>query len=176
MVAHRSDITFVLEYQPHEPHARILLSNIGKMLYVCQQVNSDNFGANLDIGHSFAAGESPAEAVILLARHGWLKYIHTNDNTGEGGDWDMISGTVHFWDWLELLYTLRKIGYQGWLSGDIQPKHFSPDAAYATNVRMVQRMSRFLDRMDAELLDRLIRAEGHTPALYDYMSSFLEEA
>jgi xylose isomerase len=170
---HRQDINLVLEYQPHEPHARILLSNVGKMLHVCAEVNAPNFGANLDIGHSFAAGESPAESAVLLARKGWLKYIHTNDNTGEGGDWDMISGSIHFWDWLDLIYTLKKVGYEGWLSGDIQSKHFTPTQAYAKNIKMIQRMTTFLERADTGKLDELLHEDGHTPELYDYLSGLM---
>ena len=143
------------------------------MLYVCSEVNSPNFGANLDIGHSIAAGESPAESATLLASKGWLRYIHTNDNTGEGGDWDMISGSIHFWDWLELLYTLRKLKYKGWFSGDIQPKHFGPAEAYATNIKMIQRMSMILDKADSSIMDHLLHKQGHTPELYDYLSELL---
>lgn len=174
---HRQDITLVLEYQPHEPHAHILLGNVGKMLHLCAEVTASdaggtavvNVGANLDVGHSFAAGESPAEAAALLARKGWLRYVHTNDNTGDGGDWDMISGSVHFWGWLELLYTLDRVGYDGWFSGDIQPKHFSPVAAYRTNMHMVKQMAAMLDRVGPTRIASMIEVEGHTPALYEML-------
>ncbi len=173
VVSHRSDVSLVLEYQPHEPYAKILLSNVGKMLHVCAEVDAPNFGANLDVGHSFAAGESPAESAALLHRKGWLRYIHTNDNTGEGGDWDMISGSIHFWDWLELLYTLERIGYEGWFSADIQPKDFGPARAYRANVVMIQRMTTFLHRVGVEQIGALMAEEGRTPELYHYLSEFL---
>ena len=172
-VAHRADVTLVLEYQPHDPHAKILLNTIGKMLYLCEEVNAPNFGANLDIGHSFAARESPAEAAALLARHGWLRYIHTNDNTGEGGDWDMISGAIHFWDWLELLYTLRRVGYDGWMGGDLAPKHFGPVDAFQTNTLMIQRMTALLDRIGEDAIAALLRKEGNSAEVFAYLSSFL---
>jgi xylose isomerase len=172
-VAHRGDVTLVLEYQPHEPYSRILLSNVGKMLHVCAEVDAPNFGANLDVGHSFAAGESPAESAALLARKGRLRYIHTNDNTGEGGDWDMISGAVHFWDWLDLLYTLDRVGYDGWFSGDIEPRGFGPASAYQTNFTMIRRMIALLERAGTDRIAALVAQEGHTPALYEYLSSLL---
>jgi xylose isomerase len=173
VVSHRDDVSLVLEYQPHEPYAKILLSNVGKMLHVCAEVGAPNFGANLDVGHSFAAGESPAESAALLHRKGWLRYIHTNDNTGEGGDWDMISGSVHFWDWLEFLYTLERFGYDGWFSADIQPKDFGPVRAYRANVVMIQRMTAFLHRVGVEQVAALMAEEGRTPELYHHMSKFL---
>ena len=116
----------MLEFQPHDPNAKILLNNVGKVLYVFAEVGAPNLGANLDIGHSLAAGESPAESAALLARGNRLKYIHSNDNTGEGGDWDMISGTVHFWHWVELIYTLMQLEYDGWIGADLAPRHFGP--------------------------------------------------
>ncbi len=172
-VRHRDDVSLVLEYQPHEPHAKILLSNVGKMLYVCAQIDQPNFGANLDVGHAFAAGESPAESAALLARHSWLRYIHANDNTGEGGDWDMISGTVHFWDWLELLYTLERVGYTGWFSADVQPKHFGPAAAYRTNMHMIRCIAALLKRAGPDRIAELMETEGRTPDLYVYLSGLL---
>jgi len=174
VVAHRRDVTLLLEYQPHEPHARIMLGDVGKMLHVCAEVGAENLGANLDVGHSFAAGESPAEAAALLAAKGRLRYIHTNDNTGDGGDWDMMSGTVHFWDWLELLHTLERIGYSGWFGGDIAPKQMGPVEAYRTNFRLVRRMNGLLERLGRERLAELVGRDGNTAETFDFLSSFME--
>jgi xylose isomerase len=173
VAAHREDVKLVLEYQPHEPYAKILLNNVGKMLYVCAEVGAPNVGANLDIGHSFAARESPAEAAALLAGKNRLFYIHTNDNPGEGGDWDMISGAVHLWEWLELLYTLEQVGYDGWLGADIAPKRLNPVDAYQTNVRMVQRMTTLLDRIDPAKIKAWREGDGTIPEVYAYMSALL---
>jgi xylose isomerase len=173
VVEFRDDIKLALEYQPHEPHSKILLGNVGMMLHVCAEVGRPNVGANLDIGHSFAALETPAESAALLAGKGRLFYVHTNDNTGNGGDWDMISGTVHFWHWLELLHTLDRVGYTGWLGGDIAPKHFGPVQAFDTNTRMIQRMIGLLDRIGSDQLEKLIKQDGNTAEIYDYLSEKL---
>jgi xylose isomerase len=173
VVAYRSDVRVCLEYQPHEPHAKILLNNVGKMLHLCAEVAAPNLGANLDVGHSLAARESPAEAAALLASKGRLFYVHTNDNTGEGGDWDMISGAVHFWDWLELLYTLERLGYDGWLGGDIAPKHMGPVEAYRTNTLMVQRMAALLERMGTHRIDELVGQDGNLAETFDFLSAHL---
>jgi xylose isomerase len=166
----------LIEYQPPEPHAHIMLDNVGKLLYLCAEVDAPHLGANLDVGHSFAALESPAEAASLLESKGRLRYVHTNDNTGEGGDWDMISGTVHFWHWLELLYTLHRLGYDGWFSGDIAPKHTGPAQAYGTNLRMIQRMSRILERVGLDTVAELLAQEGNIAETFDHLSSFLNPA
>jgi len=174
VTSHRSDVTLLLEYQPHEPHAHIMLNNVGKVLHVCAEVNAPNLGANLDIGHAFAAGDTPAEAAALLAAKGRLKYIHTNDNTGDGGDWDMISGAVHYWHWLELLHTLQQIGYDGWLGGDIVPKHMDPVEAYATNALMIKRMANVLDRLGYDAIKEHVQQDGHIADVYDFLTTFME--
>ena len=173
VVSYRNDVSLALEFQPHEPHARIMLSNVGKVLHVCSEVGAPNLGANLDIGHSFAAGESPAESAALLASKGHLFYIHTNDNTGEGGDWDMISGTVHLWHWLELLYTLDRMGYDGWLGGDVTSKHIGPVEAFDTNFRMIQRMVKMLDRVGLDKITDLISKDGNIAEIFNYLSQCL---
>jgi len=173
VASYRKDVKLALEYQPHEPHSRILLGNVGKILHLCAQVDAPNIGANLDIGHSFAALESPAESAALLAGEGRLFYVHTNDNTGDGGDWDMISGTVHFWHWLELLFTLNRTGYTGWLGGDIAPKHFGPVEGFGTNTRMIRRMITLLEKIGEDTLENLIRQDGNTAEIYDYLSAQL---
>ena len=99
--------------------------------------------------------------------------MHSNDNTGEGGDWDMISGSVHFWHWLELLYTLERVGYEGWMGADVTCKHFGPVEAFRANTLMIKRMTGLLDRINPERINELIRQEGKTAELYEYLSSFL---
>ena len=167
---HRPDVRLALEYQPHEPHAMILLNNVGTMLHVCAEVGLPNLGANLDIGHSFAALESPAQSAALLAGKGKLFYIHASDNTGDGGDWDMLSGSVHFWHWLELLLTLDGLGYDGWIGADIVAKFSSAEAFYGTNTRMIRRMATLVERIGAEKLRGLVRENGNTPEIYDLLT------
>ena len=176
VASYRKNVKLALEFQAHEPHAKIMLSNVGKVLYVCAEVGLPNLGANLDIGHSFAAQESPAESASLLAAKGRLFYIHTNDNTGEGGDWDMISGTVHFWHWLELLYTLDRIGYEGWLGGDITSKHIGPVEAFNTNIIMIQRMIKFIEEVGIEKMTDLVKKDGNISEIFNFLSeSFIEK-
>ena len=170
---HRQDVRLALEFQPHEPHARIMLSNVGILLYVLAEVAMNNVGANLDIGHSFAALETPAESVALLARKGRLFYLHTNDNTGDGGDWDMISGSIHFWHWLELLLTLDLVGYEGWLGADISPKHMRPEQAFAANNRMIRNMIELLTQIGPAKMTAMIKENGNSGEIYDYLSQQL---
>ena len=170
---HRSDVRLALEYQPHEPHAHILLNNVGKMLHVCHAVHRDNIGANLDIGHSFAALEAPAESAALLANQGRLFYLHSSDNTGDGGDWDMMSGTVHFWHWVELLLTLDRIGYDGWIGGDILAKYADAETFYSTNIHMIDAMIGLIESVGTESLRELVAEDGMGPEIYQLLTQHL---
>lgn len=168
---HRRDVTLLLEYQPHDPVARVLLNNVGKLLHVCAEVGLPNLAANLDVGHALAAGEFPAESAALLARKGLLRYMHSNDNTGEGGDWDMISGSIHFWQWLELIHTLLKLRYQGWIGADLAPRHFGPVAAFRSNITLIEAMTRLVESVGVDQIDAMIRQEGSTTDLYEMFAA-----
>jgi xylose isomerase len=171
VTAHRPDITLMLEFQPHDPNAKILLNNVGKVLYVCAEVGAQNIGANLDVGHSLAAGEAPAESAALLSRNGLLKYVHSNDNTGDGGDWDMISGSVHFWHWVEFIYTLISDGYDGWIGADLAPRHFGPVEAYQTNIMMIDRMTNLIERVGIDQIQTLLGQDGNTPEIFEKLTA-----
>ena len=168
---HRPEVKLALEFQPHEPHARVMLSNVGKLLHVCAKAGSPTW-----------ARISTLAIVSWRAKHrrnqprcsppGSLFYIHRNDNTGDGGDWDMISGSVHWWHWLELLYTLDRVGYEGWIGGDIAVKHIGPKEAYDVNTRMLERMTALIERMSPDTIDRLI-AEDNPARTMEHLSRSL---
>lgn len=85
----------------------------------------------------------------------------------------MISGTVHFWHWLELLYTLDRVGYDGWFGGDINSKHIGPVEAYDTNTRMIRRMIDLLRRMDPEKIASFIKKDGGVAETFNYLTQCL---
>jgi xylose isomerase len=173
VAAYRADVRFALEYQPHDMQARPMLANVGTLLHLLAQVNLPNVGATLDLGHAIAAGETPAESIALLAQANALFYVHSNDNTGDGGDWDMISGSVHFWQYLEALYTLDRMGYDGWIGADIKCPLMDAVDAFTANTTMLQRMMILLGRLDPQHMDALVQGRGNTPALFAYLMDHL---
>jgi xylose isomerase len=46
--------------------------------------------------------------------------IHINDNYRDW-DWDLVPGSVNWWDWVECMLYIDKIGYDGWLVSDVIP-------------------------------------------------------
>ena len=172
--SHRPDVRLSLEYQPSDPVVRILLRDAGRALYCCLATGLPNVGVTLDIGHSFAAGETPAEAVALLAREGRLFYIHTDDNTRDA-DWDLLSGTVNFWHFLETLYYLDRVNYHGWVGADIFARRVDPLEGFATNLKLLKRMTTFVRKLDSTKLETLMRGERNACQVFEYLSEFLVE-
>ena len=123
------ELKFALEYKAKEPRTHSYLARMADTLLVCLLTGCDNVGVTIDTGHSFLGGENVAEAVVLAKQAGnRLFHMHFNDNYKSCDD-DMIVGSIHTIDYLELLYWLDECGYDGWLSMDQYP--YREDAAGA---------------------------------------------
>ena len=62
-----------------------------------------------------------AETIALCKLFdGKLFHLHLNDNCRVWDD-DMMVGSVHLQEYLELLYWVKKVGYTGWYSLDVFP-------------------------------------------------------
>ncbi len=114
------EIKIGLEYKSSEPKMYCLINNGGKALALAQAVGTPNIGVTLDVGHAFNARENPAEIASILLNEKRLFHIHLNDNYGWLDD-DMPLGTVHWPQYLELFYWLKKQNYLGWYSLDLYP-------------------------------------------------------
>ena len=118
---HRKDIKIGIEYKPKEPRTHCYISTIGKTLNLINKIGKDNIGVVLDVGHALYAYENTAESVALCSLFGnKLFHLHLNDNYRYWDD-DMMVGSVHIIEYLELIYWLKKTGYSGWYSLDIFP-------------------------------------------------------
>ena len=83
----------------------------------------------------------------------------------------MISGSVHLWHWLELLHTLDRLGYDGWIGADIKAHQMDAVSVFGANTRMLLRMMALLDRLDGDELEALVRRDGNTPDILEYLSA-----
>ena len=108
----------LVEYKMKEPRTHCFVNTAATAILMTQDL--DRVGILLDVGHSLAAKENMAEAAALIASHNKLDYIHFNDNYRAWDD-DMMLGSVHLVEHLELVYWLKRIDYQGWLTLDIFP-------------------------------------------------------
>lgn len=145
------DIRFSLEYKPKEPRTHSYMARAADTHLVAREVGLPNVGVTIDTGHSLVAGENVAEAAVLLSDHGArLFHLHFNDNYRSWDD-DMIVGSVHLVEFVELWFWLKELGYQGWYSMDQYPYREDGQGALRASVE-------FLTGVD-ELLTEPARAE-----------------
>lgn len=148
-------LRFALEYKPKEPRTHSYLARMADTLLVCREIGLRNVGVTIDVGHSFVAGEDVAEAVCLAQRAGdKLFHMHFNDNYRSWDD-DMIVGSVHTVEYVELLYWLDRVGYKGWYSMDQYPYREHAQRALSESVSWLRAIQKRVNshrlQMDALL-------------------------
>ena len=149
------DLMFALEYKPKEPRNFSYHARMGDTILAALETNCKNVGVTMDTGHAFVAGENVADAIVLAKRAGnKLFHMHFNDNHGNWDD-DMIVGSVHSVVYVELLFWLKKTGYEGWLSMDQYPYRENAVDAISESILWVKQFEGIVDKYYNEL-DRLI--------------------
>ena len=140
-----------LEYKPKEPRTHLLLDTAARTMWLIGKIGAPNIGVLLDLGHALYANENVAQSAVLLEREGLLDLIHFNDNYGEW-DWDMIPGTVRFWELIELIFWLRELEYDKWYSIDIFVPRWDPVKACQQSVTNIKRLFLLTERLDREAI------------------------
>lgn len=157
VAAHRPDVRIAIEYKRQEPRANCYVRNAGVLLALLAELRMENVGGCVDLGHSLAAGENPAEAAVLLHRAGKLFQVHLNDNYRDW-DHDLIVGSVTFWETLEFFYWLGRCGWDGWHILDIFPYRIDGSAALQEgvdrSVRLIELAEEIATRSLEESLSR----------------------
>jgi xylose isomerase len=139
------DLRFSLEYKPKEPRTHSFMARAADTLLVAKEAGLPNVGVTIDTGHSLVGGENMAEAAVLLTDYGTkLFHMHFNDNYRSWDD-DMIVGSVHFVEFVELLYWLKEIGYSGWYSMDQYPYREDAQGALRGSVEFLMGIEEILD-------------------------------
>jgi xylose isomerase len=150
---YRPDIKVAIEYKIKEPRTHIQLGTIGKTLLMAN-TTGDNVGVMIDIGHGFMAYENVAESAIILNHYDKLYHLHLNDNFRYWDD-DLIVGSVHLWETLELLYWLKKIDYKGWYSLDVFPYRENGLEVCRQSINNIKALMKILDKMDLKKIAEL---------------------
>jgi sugar phosphate isomerase/epimerase len=151
------DLRFALEYKPKEPRTHSYLARMADTLLLAQETGRANVGVTIDTGHAFVAGEVVAESVVLARRAGnRLMHMHFNDNFASWDD-DMIVGSVHSVEYIEMLYWLDRCAYEGWLSMDQYPYREDAAGAIGESIEWLVKFDAIADAHRAEL-DELVAA------------------
>ncbi len=144
-------LKFALEYKPKEPRNFSYHARMADTILAALETNCPNVGVTMDTGHGFVAGENIADAIVLAKRAGdKLFHMHFNDNHGSWDD-DMIVGSVHSIVFVELLFWLKKTGYEGWLSMDQYPYRENAVDAISESILWVKRFEGIVDQYYNEI-------------------------
>jgi xylose isomerase len=162
--SHQPQIPLFMEYKPSETRVHCTLDSAAKTILLAEAVGTGNVGVTIDIGHSIYGGETPAEALAHVAMSGHPFYVHINDNNGKW-DWDLMAGTCNLWGYLEVLYYLMELGYDGWITSDTSPVRLDPIEVFAFNVRFTNRLWEWLERTDREFIRRHLERHEFLPIL-----------
>jgi xylose isomerase len=148
--AHNPKVNISIEYKPNEPRAFSLLPDIGTTLLAVKEAAAPNLGVTLDFAHVLYAGEMPAYAAMLAARHSRLLGIHLNDGYAKRDD-GLMAGAVHVAETVELLMIAQQLGYDSAIYFDTFPdaSGLDPVAECALNIETVERLSTAASRLAA---------------------------
>ncbi len=153
--SYKENIPLFIEYKPNEIRGRCFIENAAKTLCLLNDVSNENVGVTLDFGHSKYGGETPAEALSLIAESRFPYYIHINDNDGRW-DWDYMSGTRNFQEYVEFIYYVKKYGYTDYLTSDTSPTRVDIKECFEANARWTDKIWTLLDSMDLAELQKLL--------------------
>jgi len=152
---YRPDVRISLEYKLNESRNYCVLGDMGRTLYLCERLGLPNVGVTMDVGHALVAKETPAEVMCLAEQAGRLFYVHFNDN-GREWDWDMLPGSVNFWDLVEMVFYIERLGWDGWLAYDVSTRNGDPIEMMSATISIVEAAAEVVDKIGAERLQGYI--------------------
>ena len=116
----------------------LFLEYVAELRDWINRLGHPRFGANLDIGHSVVIGEPIAEAVETLRGRIWN--LHVEDLPGRK-HYHMIPGEGTF-DWATLRDSLRRIGYDRYLTVELYTHTERPQEAAERSYRFLSEFFR----------------------------------
>ncbi len=148
-------ITLTLEGKIREPRNRTIIDTTTTALLMCMEIDRKNVGVAIDTGHVFQSQQNVAQNIEVAARYGKLFMLHANDNYNMWDD-DMIVGSVRLMEFIEMFYSIRKVGYNGFISVDIFPYREDQYEATRQSVLFMKKYDEMIDQIGFERLAGLI--------------------
>ncbi len=144
------DVKIAIEYKPKEPRCRQFLDSASKVLLMASELDLPNMGLLLDVGHAWMAGENVGEIIELAASQNRLFHIHLNDNFRVADD-DLGVGGIHLAEYIELLYWLERVSYDGYVSMDVHsPREISRE--------IIQESAEFIKLLSEKMTGQTLEA------------------
>jgi sugar phosphate isomerase/epimerase len=153
------NIKIALEPKPREPRNRCLIDSTATGLLLAMDIDRDNVGVTVDVGHVLIDGKNMAQSIAYAAGHGKLFNLHANDNYSSADD-DMIVGSVHMVEFIELFFYLKKINYDKWCSVDIFPYREESISAVDESIRYMTKFEELIDLIGFDKLDACLKSDN----------------
>jgi sugar phosphate isomerase/epimerase len=123
-----------MEYEPG-----LLVERAGELEILIRAIGSENFGANLDLGHSYLAGESPLDVAHRLCSS--IFHIHLED-IGNSKHYHLVPGEGDM-DFQEIFLALESIEYDGFVTVELYTCPENPEQAARQSIDYLSRYDRF---------------------------------
>jgi xylose isomerase len=151
------DIRMSLEYKPKEPRCHCFIPNVWSALTLISDSGKPNMGVTIDVGHSFEAYENVSEAVCAAMSRGRMFHFHMNDNWKLWDD-DMIAGSLHTIEYIEMFYWLKKLNYTGFISTDQYPYREDSRDAVEQTILWMRTFERIADKIDMARMQEILNS------------------
>jgi ribokinase len=152
------DIRFSVEYKPTDENTRFFtIPSTGAALLMVNEVDRQNFGLTLDVGHMLMSGENPGQSIAMVGRAGKLFGVQLNDGfTRLAAEDGLMFGSVHPSMALEIMYQLRRTKFDGHFYFDTFPQRSDPVREAEYNIRRVKAFWYAASSMDTDRLKRVM--------------------
>mmetsp|Transcript_21652 Transcript_21652/g.36797 ORF Transcript_21652/g.36797 Transcript_21652/m.36797 type:complete len:766 (-) Transcript_21652:1379-3676(-) len=149
------DIKWSLEFKPTDENTRFFtVPSTGAAMLLLKDIDRDNMGLTLDMGHMLMAGENPGQSIAMVGDK--LFGIQLNDGyTRLAAEDGMMFGSVHPSLALEAMYQLRQIDFKGHLYFDTFPQRSDPVKEAEYNIQRVKDFWNAAGRMSKSELERI---------------------
>jgi xylose isomerase len=85
----------------------------------------------------------------------------------------MLPGAFHLWEFVELFYTLRKLGYDDdWYAFDVFSKELDIVENLSAGMRLTRKLEEITDRIDEVRMEQLLTALNSSKTI-PYLYSLL---
>lgn len=113
-------------------------------------------GLTLDVGHMLMSGENPAQSIAMVGRKKKLMGIQLNDGyTRLAAEDGMMFGSIHPSMALEIMYQLKRTGFNGHFYFDTFPQRTDPIAEAEYNIERVKAFWRAASVLDEKALKEI---------------------
>ena len=153
------EIPLFLEPKYSEVRVHCHLDSTSKALLLLKEIGNKNTGITLDLGHSIQSQENPAQMLVTTIESGFDVYIHTNDNDTKA-DWDLIGGSRHFLNYVELLFWAKEYGYNKYFTTDASPRVYNIVDFFERHAEISLGIWNLVNTLDAAKYRRLMKEEN----------------